>query len=216
MSVRRDVIYDNPDIPPPSANLGTAQLVADPKKRTVGKNSSDVVTLEFENNASTTSGNYAGTFTFGSGTGCSVSFGGSNANACVLGYPFASSNPRTSVIFNESEVLQAFDPAVATSINDTVRLYAADEHAMLLGVRTAAFPVSTLPSNPGHVANPLVGDKTITDPSGRPIFPSIYLTDVTGITDTSTSNLAYRAGDWQYGGTPIAPAMSSGRGRGRR
>src|SRR5207245_2896387 len=30
---------------------------------------------------------------------------------CVLGHPFTSKNPRTSVAFNESELLRAFQPA---------------------------------------------------------------------------------------------------------
>src|SRR5262249_48911563 len=50
----------------------------------------------------------------------------------------------------------------------------------------------------GAVANPQVGDPAASDPSGRPFFPSLFLTDISG--DASS-----RAGDWQFGGTPIAP-----------
>ena len=38
---------------------------------------------------------------------------------CVLGYPFNSSNPRTSVVFNESEVLRAFAPSLAVGRRGT-------------------------------------------------------------------------------------------------
>ena len=42
-----------------------------------------------------------------------------------------------------------------------------------------------------------------TDPSGRPMFPSLYVTDI-------TNNLNSTAGDWQQGGTPIAPSAVYG------
>src|SRR5207244_8885648 len=61
------------------------------------------------------------------------------ATNCDLGYPVASAEPRTSVVFNESEVLRAFDPqGVATaSPGLTIKLWYSDEHAMTLGVRRA-------------------------------------------------------------------------------
>ena len=55
-----DVIYDNPDIPPPSANLTVAQLIADPNKRKINHGSSDVLTLIFQNNADPNLSNYTG------------------------------------------------------------------------------------------------------------------------------------------------------------
>jgi hypothetical protein len=51
---------------------------------------------------------------------------------CALGYPFNdTSNPRTSVAFNESEVLRAFDPAQGciTDTGATIKLWYNDEHA---------------------------------------------------------------------------------------
>ena len=107
ISIDKDAVYDKPDVPAPSANLGTAQLIADAKKRTIKAGDSEVITLEFEKNVDTNPANYSGTFTFGSG--CEVTFGPS-AGACVLGYPFISANPRTSIEFNESGVLQWVDP----------------------------------------------------------------------------------------------------------
>src|SRR5262249_42565857 len=73
------------------------------------------------------------------------------------GYPYASSNPLTSVIFNENEVLRAIVPAGALPLA-SVRLFYNDEHALTLGVRSVAvstasgttttdYPVSTLTSN---------------------------------------------------------------------
>src|SRR5262249_43529418 len=42
-----DMLYDNPDIPPPSANLTMAQLTADPNKRKIQHGTSDVLFLIF-------------------------------------------------------------------------------------------------------------------------------------------------------------------------
>jgi uncharacterized repeat protein (TIGR01451 family) len=137
--------------------------------------------------------------------------------ACTLGYPISSSNSKTATVFNESEVLVAFAPPVA-GVLDTIKAWADDEHALLLGVKTAAFPtVTAMAAHPsdhkgiaGGGAALQVGDPTITDLSGRPFFPSVYITDITGITDDpthpeSTGYKATRAGDWQFGGSPQKP-----------
>lgn len=116
-------------------------------------------------------------------------------NPCVLGYPFASSNPRTSTVFNENATLRAVGSG---GPDGTVRAWYSDEHAGLLGIRTAGAPVSLLVGLLGHFFHPLVGDRTIADPFGRPYFPSLFITDIT--TDPNS-----RAGDWQFGGTPIQP-----------
>ncbi|MDD5544845.1 MAG: hypothetical protein PHX83_16890 [Acidobacteriia bacterium] len=114
-------------------------------------------------------------------------------SACTLGYPDNSNPPRSSVVFNENTVLAAF-----AANNGTIMAWANDEHALLLGVRTTGFPVSALPSDPGHVSNPSVGNPSISDGYARPFFPALFLTDVT----TSPSS---RSGDWQQGGTGIPP-----------
>lgn len=133
---------------------------------------------------------------------------------CDLGYPFVSSNPRTSVIFNEAEVLRAFETNVMGA-GRTVKMWYNDEHALSLGVRqvvvktasgtqTINFPFSPLTGNPGSVVFPsvgttaLTGDTACTDPMGRPIFPALFITDITFDPDS-------HSGDWQYGGTAIAP-----------
>jgi hypothetical protein len=143
-------------------------------------------------------------------------------------YPFSSNDPRTSVIFNESEVLRAFDPPsgalVATpGTGRTIKAWYNDEHALVLGVRqvkvlngcssTTNYPVSPMITNPDGVVNPQVGttaqngDQAGTDTSScagypdlcdRPMFPSLFITDI-------TNNPNSKAGDWQSGGTPIPP-----------
>src|SRR4029079_8285541 len=60
-----DVIYSGPAIGGGSANLTTAQLIADPNKRKVGKNSSDNLILIFQNTADTNLSHYTGTASFG-------------------------------------------------------------------------------------------------------------------------------------------------------
>jgi hypothetical protein len=91
-----------------------------------------------------------------------------------------------------------------------------DEHAMVLGIRqiivagvTNDFAVSSLTSVPDAAlavqvgATDMTGNLAATDPVGRPEFPAAFLTDVTAET-------ASLAGDWQYGGTPIAPTAVFG------
>src|SRR5438094_356685 len=142
---------------------------------------------------------------------------------CVLGYPFTSPDPRTSVVFNESEVLRAFRPSVARP-GERLMVFYNDEHALTLGVRrvlvkTSAgtsmtdYPLSPLTSSPDGVLDPQVGSMTLdgdqagTDTSScagfpdlcdRPLFPALFITDITDNPDSM-------AGDWQFGGTPIAP-----------
>jgi hypothetical protein len=133
-------------------------------------------------------------------------------------YPFPSSNPLTSVVFNESGALTA---AALNTNNNTFEVWYTDEHALTLGVNqvtviaangtatTTNYPVTPLNGDPGSATNPAVGttattgDQAGTDPSGRPLAPSLYITD---ITNDPTS----RSGDWQYGGTAIPPSAVFG------
>jgi Flp pilus assembly protein TadG len=134
---------------------------------------------------------------------------------CVIGYPFASSNPRTSQTFNESQVLRDSAPQIAGP-GDTIRVWYNDEHALTLGIRSVviktsktaststSYPVSPLSSNPGKALYPAVGatalsgEQSGTDPVFRPMFPALFITDVTNASGS-------KAGDWQYNGTPIPP-----------
>jgi len=147
---------------------------------------------------------------------------------CAIMYPFASSDPRTSVVFNESEVLRTFSPtgAVTATPGLTIKLWYNDEHALTLGVRRVSvktktgtavtdYPLSALCSTTAGcgVTNPQVGttaldgDQAGTDTStcagypdlcDRPMFPALFITDIT--TDPTS-----KAGDWQSGGTPLPP-----------
>ena len=99
----------------------------------------------------------------------------------------------------------------------TLQLFYNDEHAMTLGVRqtkvitpcgptsstiTTNYPFSAGPTaTPTSVVNPQVGATEAqggTDTAGRPMFPSMYITDVTASGDPLS-------GDWQFGGTAIPP-----------
>jgi len=106
----------------------------------------------------------------------------------------------------------------------TVQVFYNDEHALTLGIRqiqvktclgtdTTNYPVSPMAS-PGptaqSVTNPQVGsqiqdgDQAGTDTSDRPMFPALFITDVTYNPPNPL------AGDWQYGGTAYPPHFVSG------
>jgi hypothetical protein len=133
---------------------------------------------------------------------------------------------RTSVAFNESEVLREF--RVTTTSDQcsplTVEVFYNDEHALTLGVRqvqvitssgttTTNYPISPLTADPDSATNPLVGsqiqsgDQAGVDTSDRPMFPALFITD-------TTFGGNPLAGDWQYGGTGIPPTFVSGTWKG--
>ena len=140
-------------------------------------------------------------------------------------YPYADpAHARTSVVFNESEVLQRIEPSIA-SVGDTLRMWYTDEHAMLLGIRSATIRTKGAPKTVTATVSPFIaqypanGTKLASeipdpltglteaqegvDPAGRPIAPSLFCTDVTG----SPTSIA---GDWQMGGTAQGPHFISG------
>ena len=152
----------------------------------------------------------------GAGTTCS---GLQRTIIVDCGYPSTSSNALTGVTFNESGVLRAIQPSGSAS-SGVVRLFYNDEHALTLGVRsvvvktasgttTTDYPVSPLSADPGSVTSPetgsniLVGAQSGLDPSLRPMWPSLFITDVS-VDKTS------RVGDWQLGGRPSAPSVVYG------
>src|SRR5207247_10563893 len=56
---------------------------------------------------------------------------------CTLGYPSGPAGSRTATVFNESGVLRTFSPGAgqcAVSLNDAIRLWYSDEHALSRGV----------------------------------------------------------------------------------
>lgn len=150
--------------------------------------------------------------------------GGSTSMTCTpgnpgtfisdCGYPQSSTSPLTSVDFNESEVLRALK-ASNNGRAGVVKLLYNDEHALTLGVRqvvvksangsgTTNYAVSALPTVPAYVKDPatgtniLSGDQSGLDPSARPMWPVLFVTDVTAKPES-------RVGDWQYGGRPYNP-----------
>jgi hypothetical protein len=150
---------------------------------------------------------------------------GINCN-CNLSYPDNTNLPRSGVIFNESEVLRASDPGTATcgSTGSVIKLWYNDEHALLLGVRavsvktfsgttTTNYQISPSPATYGCLSNPVVGDTVssgdqaandVSAGGGRPLWPSIFITDLTVNGATS------RIGDWQQGGKGIPPTSVCG------
>jgi hypothetical protein len=130
------------------------------------------------------------------------------------GYPSSSGGALASIQFNEDEVLRAIEPGGGAP-NGIVRVFFNDEHALTLGVRsvvvktasgatTTDYPVSALMSDPGSVTNAqlgtteLSGDQSGLDQSLRPMWPVLFITDI-------TANPQNRSGDWQQGGRPIGP-----------
>jgi hypothetical protein len=137
----------------------------------------------------------------GNGGGSSSNPGGSTlAPTCNLGYPFNSTNPRTSVTFNESTILTGYMPAIAGP-TDIIKAYYVDEHALTLGKNANGKTISpcNCNTNPDNVQSPSIGDPTAVDSSGRPIYPALFITDITNDPNST-------AGDWQNGGTPIPPS----------
>jgi hypothetical protein len=148
---------------------------------------------------------------------CMPGVAGTGITAC--GYPYSSGTPLTGTVFNEVEVLRAIQPAGAIPMA-IVRLFYNDEHALTLGVRNVTvkdtsgttstdYPVSPLTTNPGSVTsaqfgtNELAGDQSGLDTSLRPMWPVLFLTDITASpSDTS--------GDWQKGGVPHTPTAVFG------
>jgi hypothetical protein len=136
-------------------------------------------------------------------------------SACVMNYPYTSATPRTSTVFSEDEVLAAF---AYNNAAGEIRVWYADEHALTLGVRRVTthgktppdvnqdFGIATMVGNVSSASGtPLaVGQTAISglgaaiDPAGRPIFPALFMTDITAV-PSSTS------GDWQFGGAAHLP-----------
>ena len=131
------------------------------------------------------------------------------------GYPYSSGTARTSVVFNKNEILRAFSQTADSTPNDLLNLWYNSEHALTLGVRqivvktssgtaTTDYPVSVLVKNPDNApwpetgSNILFGDQAGTDAFGRPIWPTLFITDI-------TSDPSDRSGDWQFGGTASKP-----------
>lgn len=136
------------------------------------------------------------------------------AGVVECGYPYSSANARTNIKSDESSVLRGFAPNIAGP-GDILKVWYNDEHASILGIReiqvktsagtqTYPFEVSTMQSSPGSAIDPKVGptaqtgELAGTDSVDRPVFPSLFITDIT----TDPNN---KSGDWQAGGSPLPP-----------
>jgi hypothetical protein len=135
------------------------------------------------------------------------------------GYPYQSNNALTNIDFSESGVLAAIVPSGGSPFA-SIQLFYNDEHAMTLGVRQVVvknssgttmtdYPVTSLAANPGSSTNAqtgsnvLVGDQSGLDASLRPMWPALFITDISG-------DPMNRDGDWQMGGVPRAPSAIFG------
>jgi hypothetical protein len=117
---------------------------------------------------------------------------------CTIQYPFTSPVARTSVAFNESTVLKAFRPTgnVSAEPGQTIQAFYSDEHALTLGIRQVTIktsggttmPMSTVTASPTAPAcvspvqvgfTDLTGDTRGTDTADRPIWPALFITDIT-------------------------------------
>jgi len=134
------------------------------------------------------------------------------------GYPYTSNYPLTATVFNENECLAGIVPTGGMLAK--VQVFYGDEHALTLGVRsvvvktssgttTTDYPISALTSSPSTVLNPqtgtnvLFGDQAGLDPYLRPMWPTLFITDITNDPNS-------RSGDWQYGGRPYNPSAVYG------
>jgi hypothetical protein len=175
--------------------------------------------------AGSTSTGAAGDASGSAGSGGSVPTGGtSGVYSCTpgveeliitdCGYPTTTSNPLTATVFNENEVFRAIRPSGSWP-NGVVQMFYNDEHAMTLGVRQVVvkdssgtamtdYTVTPLAADPSSATNPqtgtnmLAGDQSGLDPSLRPMWPALFITDI-------SSDPSSRVGDWQQGGVPSAP-----------
>jgi uncharacterized repeat protein (TIGR01451 family) len=120
----------------------------------------------------------------------------SSFSACTVAFPAVPA-------FSESTVLVRL-----SGVGNIFFADYSDEHALLLGARSANFP-DVSPYDPATKAkvNPLTGDPSAKDPTGRPLRPSLFLTDVTG----NASNIE---GDWQQGGVGQPPTAVYGTWKG--
>jgi hypothetical protein len=78
--------------------------------------------------------------------------------------------------------------------------FANDEKGLLLGVNGAT-PLASAPSNgtnSHHASNASGGDPTLKDPSNRPFYPALYISDITNNPNATTGQF-----DFQNGGQPV-------------
>jgi hypothetical protein len=133
-----------------------------------------------------------------------------NLTNCNLGYPATNTTPcpRASTTFNESTVLIAFRPEGSAENATNIQAFYGDEHAILLGassVNGTPCPIEPTPAAPGCSTGDLAtGCSAANDPSGRPLVPSLFVTDITN-GDPCTTGTGADCKDWQCGAVPPTP-----------
>jgi hypothetical protein len=132
-------------------------------------------------------------------TSCALDTAKLPPGPCVLGYPDGSNGTLSQTVFNESEVLRALRPTGTTGPGQMIQAFYNDEHALTLGISkvgTTPYPVTTSPWPPACVDHPSVGTTALTgaqagtDLAGRPMWPALFITDI-------TMNASSRLCDWQ-------------------
>jgi hypothetical protein len=85
-----------------------------------------------------------------------------------------------------------------------IQAFINDEHSLTLGCADAAHPVTPLPANfPAAAYYPQTGIASCVDSAGRPMRPSLFITDI-------TNDPNCRAGDEQNSGTAYDPVAVFG------
>ena len=139
----------------------------------------------------------------------------------VQDYPYPSSNPLTSIAFNESTVLKA---ANLDTTNGFFDLWYSDEHALALGVRqvnvmsangtiTTNYPITPLTTNPGSAVNPLLGTTAAAATRRAPTCPAGRCRPCsTSPTPPTTRTTAAATGSGAGPAMPPTPCSGPGRG----
>jgi hypothetical protein len=104
----------------------------------------------------------------------------------------------TATTFNESTILCGIYATGGGKDPAQIQAFFNDEKSLTLGCATMAAPVSAMPSNPGLVRYPQLGDPICVDSAKRPMRPTLYITDITFDPNCKT-------GDQQAGGTAYDP-----------
>jgi hypothetical protein len=135
----------------------------------------------------------AGTGQVGCTPGITIpSASGANDNC---GYPATS--------FKESSTICGIVASGGGATPAQVQAYFSDENDTTLGCNQNGYTITPMSSNPGYAYYPSTGDPNCVDSVGRPLRPSLYITDI-------TSDPNCKAGDQQNGGTPYDPVAIFG------
>ncbi len=154
-----------------------------------------------------------GTDCAGSSTSIGGTCSGTGTATCTPGVtvPAATSTLDTcgyvATTFNESQILCGIYATGGGKDPAQIQAFFNDEKSLTLGCTTTANPVSAMPSDPGAVYYPQDGNPDCKDTSGRPMRPTLYITDI-------TYDPNCKAGDQQAGGVAYDPIAVFGTWKG--